>query len=65
MAVSPEGYARAIETVEEPGFQDLIEMAWETGGRVQELRQLEARFVDLPAGRIVLPIVDPENWTTG
>lgn len=55
MAVSPEEYARVIETVEEPRFRDLIEMAWETGGRVQELRLLEARFVDLAAGRIVLP----------
>lgn len=55
MAVSPEEYARVIEAVEEPRFRDLIELAWETGGRVQELRQLEARFVDLATGRIVLP----------
>ncbi len=55
MAVSPEEYARVIETVEEPRFRDLIELAWETGGRVQELRLLEARFVDLATGRIVLP----------
>jgi integrase len=55
MAVSPAEYARVLEAVEEPRFRDLIETAWETGARVQELRQLEARFVDLPAGRIVLP----------
>lgn len=55
MAVSPEEYARVIETVEEPRFRDLIEMAWDTGGRVQELRQIEARFVDLQSNRIVLP----------
>jgi integrase len=55
IAVTPEEYDRVIETVEEPCFRDLIEMAWETGGRVQELRRLEARFVDLAAGRIVLP----------
>lgn len=55
MAVSPEEYARVLEAVEEPRFRDLIEMAWETGSRVQELRQIEARFVDLAAGRIVIP----------
>lgn len=55
MAVSPEEYARVLETVEEPRFRDLIEMTWETGSRVQELRQIEARFVDLPTGRVVIP----------
>jgi integrase len=55
LAVSPEEYARVLEAVEEPRFRDLIELAWETGGRVQELRMLEARFVDLASGRIVLP----------
>lgn len=55
LAVTPEEYARVLETVEEPRFRDLIEMAWETGARVQELRQIEARFVDLASSRIVLP----------
>jgi integrase len=55
MAVSPEEYARIIETVEEPCFRDLIDMAWETGARVQELRKVEARFVELESDRILLP----------
>lgn len=55
LAVTPEEYARVLETVEEHRFRDLIEMAWETGARVQELRQIEARFVDLASSRIVLP----------
>jgi integrase len=55
MAVTPEEYSRVLEAVEEPRFRDLIETAWETGGRVQELRKLEARFVDLAGDRIVLP----------
>jgi integrase len=55
LAVTPEEYARVLETVEEPRFRDLIELAWETGSRVQELRKLEARFVDVESGRIVLP----------
>lgn len=44
LAVSPEECSRVIETVEEPRFRELIEMAWETGGRVQELRHIAARF---------------------
>ena len=55
MAVTPEEYARVMGTVEEPHFRDLIEISWETGSRVQELRKLEARFVDLANGRILLP----------
>ncbi len=54
-AISPEEYAKVMAMVDEPKFLDLIELAWETGARVQELRQFEARFVDLANGRIVLP----------
>jgi integrase len=50
-----EEYARVIEAVKEPCFRDLLEMAWETGARVQELRKIDARFVDFSNGRIVLP----------
>ena len=38
----PREYATIVRTVEEPCFRDLIEIAWETGARVQELRKLEA-----------------------
>jgi integrase len=55
MAVSPVEYARVIETVKEPCFRDLLELSWETGARVQELRKIEARFLDLAAGRVVFP----------
>ena len=55
MAVTPEEYVRIMGTIEEPHFRDLIEISWETGSRVQELRKLEARFVDLMNGRILLP----------
>jgi integrase len=55
MAVSPAEYARVVETVKEPRFLDLIELSWETGARVQELRKIEARFPDLPTGRVVFP----------
>jgi integrase len=55
MAISPAEYATIIEAVEEPCFRDLIELAWETGARVQELRQIEARYLDLASNRIVFP----------
>ena len=55
MAVSQAEYDRVIETIKEPCFRDLIELSWETGARVQELRKIEARFLDLPTGRLVFP----------
>ena len=39
MAVSPEEYARVVATIKEPRFRELIELSWETGARVQELRK--------------------------
>jgi integrase len=55
MAVSPAEYARVIELVKETCFRDLLELSWETGARVQELRKIEARFLDLPTSRVVFP----------
>lgn len=53
--VSPVEYREIMEAVEEPNFRDLLELAWETGARPQELRAIEARHVDLERGRIVFP----------
>ena len=55
MAVSPTEYAEVIAAVNEPCFRDLIELSWETGARVQELRRIEARYLDLASSRIVFP----------
>ena len=55
MAVSPSEYAGVIAAASEPNFRDLLEMAWETGARVQELRKIEAVHVDPDNSRIVLP----------
>ncbi len=55
MAVSPSEYAQVVAKVREPNFRDLIELSWETGARPQELRKIEARFVDLDNSRIVFP----------
>jgi len=67
MAISPAEYAKIIGAVSEEAFRDLLEVAWETGARPQELRQFEARHVELYRqwdeqekrekllGRIVMP----------
>jgi integrase len=54
-AVSPAEYWEIMTAVEEPNFRDLLELAWETGARVQELRVIEARHVDFERVRIVFP----------
>ena len=54
-AITPAEYAVIMEMVKEPSFHDLLELAWETGARVQELRIIEARHLDFGQGRIVLP----------
>ncbi len=38
MAITPPQYRQIIKAVKEPNFRDLIELARETGARVQELR---------------------------
>ena len=36
-ALSPAEYAEVVAGVKEPCFRDLLELAWETGARPQEL----------------------------
>jgi integrase len=55
VVISPEEYASVVETIREPNFRDLIELSWETGARVQELRKIEARYLDLKTDRVVFP----------
>ena len=55
MAFSSAEYAEVVETVTEPCFRDLLELAWETGARPQELRKLEARYLDMESSRVVFP----------
>ncbi len=55
LAISPADYAQIMDAVKEPGFRDLLELAWETGARVQELRTMEARHLDLERNRVVFP----------
>jgi len=55
LAVGPADYAEVMAVVTEPNFRTLLELAWETGARVQELRKIEARFHDPANQRIVFP----------
>jgi integrase len=55
LTVSPQDYVEVMEKVSEPNFRILLELAWETGARVQELRKIEARFLDPANNRIVFP----------
>lgn len=52
--VTPKDYAEVMAAVAEPNFRTLLEVAWETGARVQELRKLEARHYEPEHHRLVL-----------
>jgi integrase len=60
-AVQPDEYAEVLGTIADPNFRDLVQTAWETGSRVQELRKIEARFFDPENGRIVFPPKDAKG----
>jgi integrase len=55
VALSASEYTEVVQAVTEPCFRNLLELAWETGARPQELRKIEARFLDLDRSRIVFP----------
>jgi integrase len=55
IVVAPEEYAKVLGLIPNPRFRELVEMAWETGARPQELRVIQAKHVDLENGRIVFP----------
>ena len=53
--ISPADYVEVMAKVTEPNFRLLLELAWETGARPQELRKIEARYHDPANQRIVFP----------
>jgi len=55
LAITPAEYAEVMGVITEANFRTLLELAWETGARVQELRKIEARFHDPENHRIVFP----------
>lgn len=55
LVVSPEEYETILSHVKSSSLRMLLEVTWETGLRVQEVRKIEAKFVDLKAQTIVFP----------
>jgi integrase len=55
LAINSAQYVRIMDSVTEVNFRALLEVAWETGARPQELRAIEARHVEFKLGRIVYP----------
>jgi integrase len=55
MAVLPVEYATIMAAIKEPNVRDLLELNWECGARPQEIRKIEARFVDEANSRVVFP----------
>lgn len=56
MVVSPKEYEEILSKIKYDELRDLVEITWETGLRVQEVRLIEAKFVDLKNQRVVLPV---------
>jgi integrase len=61
LAIRPADYAQVMKAVTEPHFRDLIELAWETGARPEELRKIEAAFFDEAMHRIVFPVKESKG----
>lgn len=55
LAVSPADFTEIMSAIEEPNFRQLLEFAWETGVRPQEVVKIEARHVQPEQKRIVFP----------
>jgi integrase len=55
LAVTPADHAAIVAAIASPQFRDLVELAWETGCRPQEIRAIEARHFDPANRRIVFP----------
>jgi integrase len=53
LVITPEFYASILKHVRDEPFRNLITVAWETGARPQELLVIQARHLDLAAGRII------------
>jgi integrase len=64
LAISPAVYAEVMNAVTEPRFRELIELAWETGARPEELRKMEARFFDAESHRVVFPVKESKGKKT-
>jgi integrase len=55
LAISPAQYVEIIQAVTETNFRTLLELAWETGARPQEIIRIEVRHVDMERRRVIFP----------
>ncbi len=53
--ISPPEYEAIIQACRDDRFRDLVQLAWETGARPQELTHIEVRHVDTRHARWVIP----------
>lgn len=53
--LSVEEFERLLARVNEQGFRDVLVFCWETGARVQEVRLIEPKHVNLDRGRVEIP----------
>ncbi|MGD9713527.1 MAG: tyrosine-type recombinase/integrase [Thermomicrobiales bacterium] len=59
--VSNDEYSTILLHTSDECFRDLVTLCWETGGRPQEVFQLEARHFDEAHRRIVIPITEAKG----
>src|SRR5207302_34650 len=55
LVIEEAGFETILKAVKDQLFRDLLQVAWETGARPQELLRVEARHVDAPHSRWVFP----------
>lgn len=61
--VTPADHAKILAAIDSDGFRDLVELAWETGCRPQEVRAIEAKHIDREMNRIVFPPSEAKGGT--
>jgi len=61
LLISRECFDDILGHVRDQEFSDLLWSAWETGARPQELWRVEARHVDLPHQRWLLPLLEAKG----
>src|SRR5579883_344628 len=61
LAISVAEYAQIMSVVTDPCARLLLETAWETGARPQEVRAIEARHVELEQRRIAFPVKESKG----
>src|SRR3954464_9433951 len=61
--VTVDEYPTVLKEIRSDHFKDLVQAAWETGARPQELTRVEVRHVDLTNSRWVFPPKEAKGRT--